>query len=81
MDADRRDLQLSLQGALVERLDVLELVDEPEPARVELVVGQGIEHEGIVGIGAVSDPDRGGFAHRGGSRSRDDWQACPGQTQ
>ena len=46
------------KARLVERLDVLELVDEPQAAGVELVVGQGIEHEGIVRVGAVSDPDR-----------------------
>ena len=46
------------EGAAVEGLDVLELVDEAEAAGVELVVGQGVEHEGVVGVGAVPDPDR-----------------------
>ena len=70
VDADRRDLQLAAQGPLVERLDVLELVDEPQPAGVELVVGQGVEHECIVRIGAVADPDRrhGVVAHQAAPR-------------
>ncbi len=70
VDADRRDLELSLQGTLVERFDVLELVDESKPAGVELVVREGIEHERVVGIRTVPDANcgHGGFAHRRGSR-------------
>jgi len=40
-------------GASVEGLDVLELVDEVEAAGVDLAVRQGIEHEGVVRVGAV----------------------------
>ena len=72
VDADGRDFELAVQGAAVEGLDVLELVDELEAAGVELVVGQGVEHEGVVGVGAVPDPDRaadGGGAHGGSARS------------
>ena len=57
VDADGRDFQLAFEGPVVEGLDVLELVDELEVAVVELVVGQGVEHEGVVGVGAVPDPD------------------------
>ena len=35
MDAHGRDFQLTVQGAVVERLDVLELMDEPQAAGVE----------------------------------------------
>ena len=58
VDADGRDFELAAQGAAVERLDVLELMDEPQAAGVELVVRQGVEHEGVVRVGAVPDPDR-----------------------
>src|SRR5262249_24594239 len=57
VDAHGRDLELPLQGAAVEGLDVLELVDEGEPARVEPLLRQGVEHDGVVRVGAVPDPD------------------------
>src|SRR5579885_1918863 len=31
---------------------------ELQAARVQLVVGQGVEHEGVVGVGAVADGDQ-----------------------
>ena len=47
-----------LEGPAVERLDVLQFVAELQVAGVDLVVGQGVEHEGVVGIGAVADGDQ-----------------------
>ena len=48
-------------GALVERLDVGELVHVAEVAGVELPFRQRVEHEGVVGVGAVGDVD--GLGH------------------
>ena len=42
----------------VERLDVDQLVRELVVARVDLVVRQGVEHERVVGVGAVADADQ-----------------------
>ena len=55
VQADGGDLQLALECATIERLDVLQLVAEGQVARVDLVMGQGVEHEGIVGVRAVAD--------------------------
>ena len=63
MDADGGHFQFAAQGPAVERLDVLQLVAETQIAGVELVVGQGVEHEGVVGIGAVADGDES-LGHR-----------------
>ena len=57
VDADGRDFELALEGAAVERLDVLQFVLKDQVAGVDLAVGQGVEHEGVVGIGAMSDVD------------------------
>ena len=55
VDADGGHFEFAAQRSAVERLDVLQLVLERETARVDLVVGQGMEHEGVVGIGTVAD--------------------------
>ena len=47
-------------GATVEGLDVLQFMAKAQVAGVELVVRQGVEHEGVVGIGAVADGDQAG---------------------
>ena len=57
MDADGGDFQLAAQGPAIERLDVLQFVLEEQVAGVDLVVGQSMKHEGIIGIGAVADGD------------------------
>ena len=59
---DRRHLEPALERPLVQRLDVAEHVLELEAARVDAILGQGPEHEGIVGVGAVAEADQ----HRGG---------------
>ena len=58
VDADRGQLQLALERAAVERLDVDQLVRELVVAGVDLVVRQGVEHEGVVRVGAVADADQ-----------------------
>src|SRR5262249_39904837 len=55
--ADGGHLEFAPERPAVERLDVLQLVAEAQVAGVELVVGQGVEHEGVVGVGAVADGD------------------------
>ena len=57
MDADGGDIQFPPQGPAVERFDVLQFVPELKPPRIQLVVSQGIKHEGIVGVWAVADSD------------------------
>ena len=48
----------SPRGPAIERLDVLQFVAKAQVAGVHLVVGQGVEHEGVVGIGAVADANQ-----------------------
>src|SRR5262249_50912690 len=57
--------QLAAQRPAIQRLDVLQLVAEAELARVNLVVGQGVEHEGVVGVWAVADGDEACCGGRG----------------
>ena len=57
VNGDRRDLELSAHGALVQRLDVLELVDVLEPFGIDQPVRERVEHERVVGVGAVGDVD------------------------
>ena len=57
MQADGGQLQLAGEGAAVERFDIDQLVDELVRAGVDLAVGQRVEHERVVGIGAVADAD------------------------
>ena len=62
-----------LKRPAVERLDVDQLVRELVAPRVDAVVRQGVEHERVVGVGAVADADelfglRGGHADLGDSR-------------
>ena len=55
--AEGGQFQFAGHGAAVERLDIDHLVPEPIAARIDLVPRQGVEHEGVVGIGAVPDTD------------------------
>ena len=58
VQADGRQLQLAGEGAAVERFDIDQLVAEFVIAGVDLAVGQGVEHEGVVRIGAMADADQ-----------------------
>src|ERR1019366_7102972 len=51
------DVELSLERPAVERFDVLELMAKRQIAGVDLVVGQGVKHERIIGVGAVANGD------------------------
>src|SRR5580765_2126977 len=55
MDRDRGDLQLSPAGALVECLDVLKHVLELIGRTPDFVARQRVEHEGIIGVGRMSE--------------------------
>ena len=57
VNAHGRQFQLALEGAAIERLDVDQFVREAIAARIDFALGQGIEHEGVVGIGTVADAD------------------------
>ena len=57
MDAHGRQVEVALDGPAVERLDIDQFVLEPVSAGRDLVLGQGVEHEGVVGVGAVADAD------------------------
>ena len=57
MNADSRHIQLAAQRSAVERLDILKLMPKAEIPRIELVVGQGIKHEGIVRVGTMPHGD------------------------
>jgi hypothetical protein len=57
MDADGGHLQFAAQRPAIECLDVLQFMAEIEVAGVQLVVRQRVEHEGVVGVGAVAHGD------------------------
>ena len=46
-----------VDGAVVEGLDVGEGVGELEAGDSDLVGGEAVEHEGVVGVGAMGDAD------------------------
>jgi len=64
VDGDRGDLELRAQGALIERFDILQLVDVAQVAGIDFPFGERVEHERVVGIRAMGDVDGGG--HCGG---------------
>ncbi len=66
MNADGRQLQLAIERAAIECLDVDQFVRKPIAARVDFPLGQGIKHEGVVGVGAMADPDSLQRSIRGG---------------
>ncbi len=58
----RRDLELAGGGAAVQRLDVLQHVLDPDAGDRHLAVGEGVEHERVVRVRAVPDPDQLGHS-------------------
>ena len=60
VDRDRGHLELRAAGALVERLDIRQLVHVAQVAGVDLALRQRVEHERVVGVGAVGDADGAG---------------------
>ncbi len=67
MQAQGRQFQFALERSLVERLDIDQLVPELVRRSVDLAASQGIEHEGIVSIRAVSYTDQYGALVHGRS--------------
>ena len=59
VNRDRGHLELTAHRALVERLDVLQLVNVGEAFRVDLPGGERVEHERVVGVRAVGNVNRG----------------------
>ena len=57
VDGDGGDFKLAFDGALVEGLDVLEDVLEAVGAGGDFALGQGVEHEGVVGVGGVAEAE------------------------
>src|SRR3984957_11474884 len=56
-NADRGHVEFAAKGAAVKRLDVLQFMAELQTAGVNFIVGQRVEHKGVVGVGAVADGD------------------------
>lgn len=55
MDGDGCDVELGAEGALVEGFDILEDVFERDIGGGDEAFGEGVEHEGVVGVGGVSE--------------------------
>lgn len=70
VNADGGDVQFAARGPLVEGLDILENVFEPQPFGVEAFFRQAEEHERIVRIGRVAQGQRALSQSIGGRRRR-----------
>jgi hypothetical protein len=55
VQANGRQFEFARECTAIERLDVDQLVRELKLAGVDLAVGKGVEHERVVGVGAVAD--------------------------
>ena len=64
VEGDGRDGELSRHRAPVERFDVGQLVDEGETLGIDASFGERVEHERVVGVGAVRDGDGLVGSHR-----------------
>ena len=73
MRADRRDLDLARHRHLVQRLDVVEDVLDAEFPDPDRALRQAEEHERVVGVRAVAEPEdarlESGIAHRAAQRT------------
>ena len=64
VDRNRGDVQFAAHGALVECLNVFELVLKTIPAQIDFVLRHRVKHEGVVWIGRMSERENGaGFGH------------------
>ena len=70
VDRDRRDVQLAAQGALVQRLDVLEPMLEAIAAQIDLVFRHRVKHEGVIGIGRMAQGENAWAAGRHGGDAK-----------
>ena len=57
VQAQGRQFQLAAERPAIERFDIDQFVPEDVRSGVDLAAGQGVEHEGIVGVGAMADAD------------------------
>src|SRR5437660_432268 len=64
VEGNRADIVDAFLRLLIERLDVAKRVGETQARGADFVRGQGVEHERVVGVGAVGDRD---FADVGAS--------------
>src|SRR2546423_2380181 len=71
VEGDRGDVveTLALHRLLVQGLDVAERVRKLEAGYADLVGGESVEHEGIVGVGTVRDADLARRGCGGGCRN------------
>ena len=63
VNRDRGDVELSAERATVQGFDVLQLVNVADALGIDLSVRERVEHERVVGIGAVGEMDRAGCRH------------------
>ena len=70
MNRDRRNIQLASHRALVQRLDIFEPVFETIAAQINLLLRHRVKHEGIIGVGGVTESENPGAAggHRADAR-------------
>src|SRR6266705_5695970 len=54
VDGDRGNMQLAAPRALIQRLNIFQPMVETITAKIDFVFGHCVEHEGIVGIGRVT---------------------------
>jgi hypothetical protein len=64
MQTDSREFEFAAKGPVVQRLNVLKLMRELIVSRRNLIICQGMKHEGIVRIGAVAYVDKHGFGSK-----------------
>ena len=57
VQAQGRQFQLAAECPAIERFDIDQFVPEEVRPGVDLAAGQGVEHEGVVGVGAMADTD------------------------
>ena len=65
VQAQGRQFQLAAERPAIERFDIHQFVPELVRSGVDLAAGQGVEHEGIVGVGAMADADLQGSIFHG----------------
>ena len=57
VERDRRDVVEAVHGFAVQGLDVAKRVSELHPGHANLVGRHAVEHEGVIGVGTMSDGD------------------------
>ena len=70
VQTDGRQFQFATKRPVVERLNILKLMCKPVRTGLNLVVGERVKHERIVGIRAVANANKSLFGHRSSSGLR-----------